>query len=99
MPAPRAGPPAHRKAPVKDPPMDLKLQLLDTFHAKGDDGKDYKVCAYERQRRDDTVHDGQDHWLPTGVIEYRLDSGEQIEPHADGSMVALHSGVRLTRSA
>lgn len=79
--------------------MDLKLRLLETFHAKGDDGKDYKVCAYERQRRDETLHDGQERWLSTGLTEYRLDSGEPIEPHADGTMKALHSGVRLTRSA
>lgn len=79
--------------------MDLHLQLLETFHARGDDGKDYKVCAYERQRRDDTVHDGQDHWLPTGVTEYRLDSGELIDANADGTMAVRASGVRLTRAA
>ena len=98
MPAPRAGPPAHRKAPAKDPPMDLKLQLLDTFHAKGDDGKDYKVCAYERLRRDDTVHDGQDRWLSTGVTEYRLDSGDQVDARGDGGMTVLHTGVTLQRT-
>lgn len=79
--------------------MDLKLHLLDTFHARGSDDKAYKVCAYERMRRDDTVHDGQDHWLPTGVTEYRLDSGELIDAKPDGAMVIVPSGVRLTRSA
>jgi hypothetical protein len=78
--------------------MDLKLQLLDSFPARGSDGKDYKVCAYERLRRDDTVHDGQDHWLPSGVTEYRLDSGEQIDARADGSMTVLHTGVTLQRA-
>jgi hypothetical protein len=77
--------------------MDLKLQFLDSFAARGSDGKDYKVCAYERQRRDDTVHDGQDRWLPTGVTEYRLDSGEQVDARADGTMTVLHSGVTLSR--
>jgi hypothetical protein len=79
--------------------MDLKLHLLDTFHARGSDDKTYKVCAYERMRRDETVHDGQDHWLSTGVTEYRLESGELIDPKADGTMEIVPSGVRLTRSA
>lgn len=78
--------------------MDLKLQFLDSFAARGSDGKAYKVCAYERQRRDETVHDGQDHWLPTGVTEYRLDSGEQVDARADGTMTVLHSGVTLSRA-
>lgn len=78
--------------------MDLKLHLLETFHARGGDGKDYKVCAYERMRRDETVQDGQEHWLPTGITEYRLDSGEQIDAKADGSMVVLHTGVSLKRA-
>jgi len=79
--------------------MDLKLHLLQTFHAQGSDGKDYKVCAYERMRRDDTVHDGQEHWLPSGVTEYRLDSGDLIDAKADGTLVVLHTGVTLKRSA
>jgi hypothetical protein len=78
--------------------MDLKLHLLDSFAAQGSDGAAYKVCAYEQMRRDETLHDGQDRWLPTGVTEYRLDSGEQIDAHADGSMTVIHTGVRLTRS-
>jgi hypothetical protein len=77
--------------------MELKLHLLESFPARGSDGKDYKVCAYERMRRDDTVHDGQDRWLSTGVTEYRLDSGERIEAHADGSMKLLDSSVALQK--
>ena len=77
--------------------MDLKLHLLETFHARGSDGKDYKVCAYERMRLDDTLHDGQEHWLPSGVTEFRLDSGDLIDAKADGGMVVLHTGVKLTR--
>lgn len=78
--------------------MDLKLQFLDSFLARGSDSKQYKVCAYERLRRDDTLQDGQDHWLPTGVTEYRLDSGDLIDARADGSMTVLHSGVTLEKS-
>lgn len=78
--------------------MDLRLQLLDTFHAKGSDGAEYKVCAYERLRRDETLNDGQDHWLPTGVTEFRLESGELVDAHADGKMVVVRSGVMLSRT-
>ena len=78
--------------------MDLKLHLLETFHAKGNDGKDYKVCAYERMRRDETVHDGQERWLSTGMTELRLDSGDQVAPKADGTMTVLPSGITLTKA-
>jgi len=75
--------------------MDLKLHLLDSIPARGNDGKSYKVCVYERMRRDETLHDGQERWLPTGVTEYRLDSGDLIDARANGSMTVLHSGVAL----
>lgn len=78
--------------------MDLKLHLLDSFPATGSDGKAYKVCAYERMRRDETLHDGQEHWLPTGVTEFRLDSGDQVDARGDGSMTVLHSGITLKKA-
>ena len=78
--------------------MDLQLHFLDSFHAKGSDGAAYKVCAYERLRRDETLADGQEHWLPTGVTELRLESGEQVDTHADGTMVVVRSGVTLSRT-
>ncbi|WP_298833073.1 hypothetical protein [uncultured Piscinibacter sp.] len=75
--------------------MDLKLHLIDSFHARGSDGKEYKVCAYERMRHDESIHDGQERWLPTGVTEYRLASGDPIDARDDGSMTVLNSGVML----
>ncbi len=77
--------------------MDLKLQLLETFPAQGSDGKAYKVCAYERMRRDDSVHDGHERWLSTGVTELRLDDGGQVAPRTDGTMTVLHTGITLTK--
>jgi hypothetical protein len=77
--------------------MDRQFHLLDSFPARGSDGATYKVCTYEHMRRDETVTDGQDHWLPTGVSEYRLDSGEAVAPRDDGSMVIVRSGVTLSR--
>ncbi|MEP7282188.1 MAG: hypothetical protein ABI696_09430 [Rubrivivax sp.] len=78
--------------------MDRQFHLLDSFPARGSDGATYKVCAYEHLRRDDSVHDGQERWLPTGVSEYRLQSGDPVAPRSDGSWVIPASGVTLTRS-
>ena len=41
--------------------------------------------------------DRPEHWLPTGISEYRLDSGEPVDAKADGSMVVLKTGVTLQR--
>jgi hypothetical protein len=49
-------------------------------------------------RRDETLHDGQEHWLPTGVTEFRLDSGDQVDTRGDGSMTVLHSGITLKKA-
>ena len=77
--------------------MDLKLHLLESFNARGSDGKEHKVMAYEHMRRDESVQDGQEHWASTGKIEYRLDSGEVIDVHKDGSMKVAASGLTLQR--
>lgn len=77
--------------------MSLKLHLLETFGARGSDGAAYKVRAYERMVEDPSFNDGQEHWLPTGIVEYRLDDGALIDAHGDGSMRVVHSGVQLTR--
>lgn len=77
--------------------MSLKLHLLETFGAKGSDGALYKVCAYERMVRDPSISDGQDHWLSTGVVEYRLDDGALIDAQANGAMRVVHNGVELVR--
>jgi hypothetical protein len=77
--------------------MDMKLHLLETFAADGNDGVTYKVHGYERLVRDDSLADGQDHWEPTGVAEYRLASGELVDMQGDGSMRVVATGVRLAR--
>jgi len=77
--------------------MDRQFHLLDTFPASGSDGRTYKVCAYEHLRRDESVGAAQEHWLPTGQTEYRLESGELLHPRQDGSMVIPASGVTLAR--
>lgn len=79
--------------------MDLRLQLLDTFAARGADGKVYKVCAYDRLRRDEVLADGQEHWLSTGVAEYRLATGERVDLRPqDEAMTVAATGLRLVRA-
>jgi hypothetical protein len=77
--------------------MDRQLHLLESFHAVGSDGNTYKVKGYEHLRRDDSLAPGLDHWLPTGMHEYRLDSGELVEQRADGRLQVLPSAVELSR--
>jgi hypothetical protein len=78
--------------------VNLKLHLLESFAAKGSDGVAYKVRAYERLAQDLSISDGQERWLPTGVVEYRLDDGALIDAHRDGTMRVVHNGVQLTRA-
>jgi len=76
--------------------MSLKLQLLQSFSARGSDGATYKVRAYERLVPDPSLNDGQEHWQSTGVLEYRLEDGALVDARADGSMQVVRSGVQLT---
>ena len=67
--------------------MDHKLHLLDSFAARGADGQTSKVCAYEHLVRDESlVTDGQEHWEPSGRLEYRLADGDRVEARPDGSL-------------
>jgi hypothetical protein len=75
--------------------MDKKLHLLDSFEAQGTDGARYKVNAYEHLLRVDLVVDGQDHWEPTGLSEYRLGTGERVDVAPDGAMRIASTGVAL----
>jgi hypothetical protein len=77
--------------------MSLKLHLLETFGARGSDGAAYRVRAYERMVDDPSVSDGQEHWLSTGIVEYRLEDGSLIDAQANGAMRVVHNGVELTR--
>ncbi len=78
--------------------MDKKLHLLDSFNTLGSDGAAYKVLAYEHMLRVDLLADGQDHWEPTGMTEYRLASGERVDVAPDGAMRVVPTGVELHRA-
>jgi hypothetical protein len=58
--------------------MDVKLQLLESFHAHGSDGQTYKVFGYERMARDAAVPAAIEHWQSTGTSEYRLADGRHV---------------------
>jgi hypothetical protein len=78
--------------------MDIKLQLLESFAARGSDGNTYKVMGYERLARDESVPNLPERWEPTGVSEYRLADGAFVDMQRDGSMRINRSGIRLQRT-
>ena len=75
--------------------MDKQLRLLDSFPARGADGAAYKVMAYEHLRRVDLTTAGVEQWEPTGLTEYRLASGEQVDLMADGAWRVVPTGLTL----
>ena len=54
--------------------------------------------GYEQMRRNESLNDGQDHWEPTGTLEFRLDSGEVVDVRKDGTMRVVANGVELKRA-
>ena len=76
--------------------METRLHLLESFMARGSDGSTYKVCGYERLARDQSLADGQEHWEPTGVAEYRLQDGRLVDAGRDGSLRIAGSGTTLS---
>jgi hypothetical protein len=78
--------------------MDIKLQMLESFHAHGSDGQTYKVFGYERLARDESVPAAIEQWQPTGTSEYRLADGRFVDEHDDGSLRIERSDVVLSRA-
>ena len=74
--------------------MERRLQLLDSFPARGTDGRTYRVHGYEHLVRDDhaTMLDA---WEPTGRVEYRLADGGRVRMTPDGALRIERSGVVL----
>lgn len=77
--------------------MERKLHLLESFDARDAQGKHYKVMGYEHLAREDVFADAEARWAPTGLAEYRLDSGECLQPLPDGSLRVHATGALLTR--
>jgi hypothetical protein len=77
--------------------MDKMLRRLETFTARGDDGRLYPVWGYEHLARVDLAADGRDHWEPTGQAEYKLPDGRPLTVDDDGTMHLVGTGLRLRR--
>jgi hypothetical protein len=77
--------------------MDTKLHLLESFEARGSDGRTYKVMGYERLARDESLSHAVERWESTGTNEYRLADGSVVAVGRDGSMRVHHNGVMLQR--
>jgi hypothetical protein len=75
--------------------MEKMLRRLETFTARGSDGRTYSVEAFEHLARVDVFADPQGQWEPTGKAEYRLADGRAIEVEKDGSMRVAGTGVTL----
>ena len=77
--------------------MEMRLQFLESFRAQGSDGGSYKVCAYERLARDESIADGLERWEPSGVVEYRLEDGRLVDARGEAMRIA-NTSVELTRA-
>lgn len=78
--------------------MDIQLHFLESFRVQGGDGQGYKVCAYERMARDESLPQGIERWEPTGVVEYRLEDGRLVDARRDGTLRIAGTSIELQRS-
>ncbi|MDQ2734522.1 MAG: hypothetical protein M3Y55_05930 [Pseudomonadota bacterium] len=79
--------------------MDKRLRQLETFSARGNDGKTYSVRGYEHLGRNSALSAGQDHWEPLGVAEYKLADGRPLHERKDGSFVVAGENLELRRQS
>lgn len=77
--------------------METMLHLLESFKARGSDGRDYVVRGYERLARLDTAGGMNAQWEPTGLAEYKLADGRHVSVDAGGAMGLPEIGLRLRR--
>jgi hypothetical protein len=75
--------------------MEHRLQFLESFGARGDDGAMYRVHGFEHLVRDDTGPPALASWMSTGQVEYRLDDGRRIDVGRDGAMSIAGTHVRV----
>ncbi|MEO8081981.1 MAG: hypothetical protein ABI641_15715 [Caldimonas sp.] len=77
--------------------MDKQLRRLETFVARGSDGKTYSVHGFEHLGRVDALQDVPEQWEPLGVAEYKLADGRPLREQGDGSFVVVGNGLELKR--
>lgn len=77
--------------------MDKKLHRLETFAARGSDGRVYSVHGYEHLARVDAITGAPEQWEPTGEAEYKLADGRHLQMQQDGSLRLPDAGITLQR--
>ncbi|GAP35650.1 hypothetical protein ABXN37_10890 [Piscinibacter sakaiensis] len=74
--------------------MDRKLHRLDTLRLRDDQGRDHVVHAYEHLVHLEGLPDAEEHWHPTGELEFRHADGTRVTAQRDGGM-RLADGTAL----
>lgn len=77
--------------------MDKQLRQLESFAARGNDGKTYSVRGYEHVGRIDALNGDQ--WEPLGVAEYKLADGRSLRERGDGSFIVVGEKLELRRQS
>jgi len=77
--------------------LDKKLHQLETFSARGSDGRTYTVRGYEHLARLETMGDPHGLWEPTGEAEYKLDDGRPVRVDRNGDMTVIGTDLTLRR--
>lgn len=75
--------------------MEKMLHLLESFNARGSDGRDYAVRGYEHMVRLDEGTPSS--WEPTGLAEYKLVDGRHVHVESDGKLSVPELGLTLER--
>jgi hypothetical protein len=83
----------------KDNNMEKMLHQLETFTARGSDGKSYVIRGYEHLARLEAIPDAHGQWEPTGVAEYKLADGRPVRIDKDGRMTIAGTDVSLQRES
>lgn len=80
--------------------MDKQLRQLETFPARGSDGRTYSVRGYEHLGRVGVLDASLEPWEPLGVVEYKLADGRPLREREDGSfVVVVGNALELRRQA
>ena len=79
--------------------MDKQLRRLETFPARGSDGNEYAVHAYEHLGRVNALVGGEDRYEPLGIAEYKLADGRPLREAGEGSFVVVGNDLQLRRTA
>jgi hypothetical protein len=78
--------------------MEKMLHLLETFTARGSDGRNHVVHGYEYLTRlDEVPTSAPGQWEPTGLAEYKLADGRHVSVDKNGAMGLPEIGLRLER--